>query len=158
MKRRIYGQLLEWKNSVTRKPLILNGARQVGKTYILRQFGESEYRNAESMLVGDGIFSEYKGAFTELYVYTQLKSQELPLYYHSADNSTVEIDFITQWHDKVIPIEVKAEVNVKSKSLRTFISNNPSLHAIRFSMLPYQQQEWLTNIPLYDCDLHWPQS
>ena len=58
-------------------------------------------------------FSEYKGAFTELYVFTQLKSQDIPLYYHAVDNSTIEIDFLTQWHDRVIPIEVKAEVNVK---------------------------------------------
>ena len=107
--------------------------------------------SAESMLVGDSIFSEYKGAFTELYVFTQLKAEGLPLYYHSASNSTIEIDFLTQIHDRVVPIEVKAEVNVKSKSLRTFISNNPTLHAVRFSMLPYQQQEWMTNIPLYAC-------
>lgn len=44
-------------------------------------------------------------------------------------------------HDQVVPIEVKAEVNVKSKSLRTFISHNPSLHALRFSMKPYERQE-----------------
>lgn len=105
----------------------------------------------ESMLVGDGIFSEYKGAFTELYVFTQLESLGLPLYYHSVDKSTIEIDFMTQWNDRVIPIEVKAEVNVKSKSLRTFISNNPGLKAIRYSMLPYEEQEYMTCIPLYAC-------
>ncbi len=107
--------------------------------------------SAESMLVGDGIFSEYKGAFTELYVFTQLLTLELPLYYHSVNNSTIEIDFLTQWHDKVVPIEVKAEVNVKSKSLRTFIDNNPELKGVRFSMLPYKEQEWMINIPLYAC-------
>ena len=67
--------------------------------------------SAEAMLVGDGIFTEYKGAFTELYVFTQLQCMSMPLYYHSVDNSTIEIDFLTQWHDKVVPIEVKAEVN-----------------------------------------------
>ena len=76
---------------------------------------------AESILVGDNVFSEYKGAFTELYVFTQLKALGMSLYYHSVNNSTIEIDFITQSHNKVVPIEVKAEVNVKSKSLRTFI-------------------------------------
>lgn len=54
-------------------------------------------------------------------------------------------------HDQVVPIEVKAEVNVKSKSLRTFISHNPSLHALRFSMKTYERQEWMTNISLYAC-------
>lgn len=107
--------------------------------------------SAQSMLVGNDIFSEYKGAFTELYVYTQLKTLNLSLYYHSVDNSTIEIDFLTQWRDKVVPIEVKAEVNVKSKSLHTFINANPELKGIRYSMLPYKEQEWMTNIPLYAC-------
>lgn len=107
--------------------------------------------SAEAMLVGDGIFTEYKGAFTELYVFTQLQCMSMPLYYHSVDNSTIEIDFLTQWHDKVVPIEVKAEVNVKSKSLRTFIGNNPGLKGVRYSMLPFHDQEWVVNVPLYAC-------
>ena len=106
---------------------------------------------SDAVLVGDNIFSEYKGAFTELYVYTQLKAQGYTLYYHSVDNSTIEIDFLAQRDNHVVPIEVKAEVNVKSKSLRTFISNNPELEGIRFSMLPYKEQDWMTNIPLYAC-------
>lgn len=106
---------------------------------------------ADDMLIGDGVFSEYKGAFSELYVFTQLTATGLPLYYHSVDNSTIEIDFITQLHGKVVPIEVKAEVNVKSKSLRTFVSNNPELKGLRFSMLPFKEQDWMTNIPLYAC-------
>lgn len=107
--------------------------------------------SAESILVGDNIFSEYKGAFTELYVFTQLTSQGISLYYHSVDNSTIEIDFLTAYKDHVVPIEVKAEVNVKSKSLRTFITRNPGLKGLRFSMLPYEQQDWMTNIPLCAC-------
>lgn len=107
--------------------------------------------SAESILVGDNIFSEYKGAFTELYVFTQLTSQGISLYYHSVNNSTIEIDFLTAYKDHVVPIEVKAEVNVKSKSLRTFITRNPGLKGLRFSMLPYEQQDWMTNIPLYAC-------
>lgn len=107
--------------------------------------------SAESVLVGDNVFSEYKGAFTELYVYSQLKTLGLPVYYHSVDNSSIEIDFLVQRNDAVVPIEVKAEVNVKSKSLKTFINSNPGLKGVRFSMLPYQDQEWMTNIPLYAC-------
>lgn len=107
--------------------------------------------SAESMLVGESIFSEYKGAFTELFVFTQLKSQDISLYYHAVENSTIEIDFLAQWHDRVVPIEVKAEVNVKSKSLHTFITNNPELKGLRFSMLPYKDQDWMTNVPLYAC-------
>lgn len=107
--------------------------------------------DAATMLVGNSVFSEYKGAFTELYVFTQLKALECPLYYHAVDNSSIEIDFLTQRDGQVVPMEVKAEVNVKAKSLRTFINSNPQLKAIRFSMLPYKEQEWMTNIPLYAC-------
>lgn len=107
--------------------------------------------SAESMLVGDNVFSEYKGAFTELFVFTQLMSRHFSLYYHAVESSTIEIDFLTQWHDHVIPIEVKAEVNVKAKSLHTFINNNPELQGLRFSMLPYKKQDWVINVPLYAC-------
>ncbi len=108
---------------------------------------------AKDVLAANRLFTEYKGAFTELFVLTQLKTLGLPLYYHSVDRSTIEIDFITQYADQVLPIEVKAEVNVKSKSLRTFISKNLSLFGLRFSMLPYQRQDWMVNLPLYACGI-----
>lgn len=113
--------------------------------------GAMSETSADSMLVGDNVFSEYKGAFTELFVFTQLRSRHFSLYYHAVENSTIEIDFLTQWHDRVIPIEVKAEVNVKSKSLHTFITNNPKLQGLRYSMLPYKKQDWMVNVPLYAC-------
>ena len=103
------------------------------------------------MLVDNSVFTEYKGAFTELYVLTQLKTLEMPIYYHSVDNSTIELDFIVQLGGKVWPVEVKAETNVKAKSMRTFINNHPNLTGIRFSMLPYERQDWIVNIPLYAC-------
>ena len=106
---------------------------------------------AEAMLVDNRVFSEYKGAFTELYVFTQLQTLGIPIYYHSVDNSTIEIDFIVQLANRIVPIEVKAENNVKAKSMRVFISKHPELQGIRFSMLPYQKQDWMTNIPLYAC-------
>lgn len=54
-----------------------------------------------------------------------------------------------QYHGKIIPIEVKAEENLKAKSLKAFMDKHADLHAIRFSMSPYKKQDWLTNIPLY---------
>lgn len=109
--------------------------------------------SAGSILVDNKMFSGYKGAFSELYVFTQLKTTGLPLYYHSVDNSMIEIDFLVQQDDRIIPVEVKAEVNVKAKSLRTFVNNNSELKAIRYSMLPYKDQEWMVNIPLYACSV-----
>lgn len=106
---------------------------------------------SEAVLVDNSVFSEYKGAFTDLYVLTQLMALDIPIYYHSVDNSTIELDFLVQLGGKVWPVEVKAETNVRAKSLRTFIAKYPDLTGIRFSMLPFQQQDWVINIPLYAC-------
>lgn len=103
----------------------------------------------ENILVGESCFSEYKGAFTELFVLTQMMSQGIPVYYYSANDSRVEIDFIIQKDEKVTPVEVKAEVNVRSKSLRTYIDKHPGLKGLRLSMLPYKDQGWMVNKPLY---------
>ena len=104
----------------------------------------------EQILIGDNVFEEYKGAFTENYVLQQLKS--LPrtfVYYYSNDNSTLEIDFVVQHEAHVIPIEVKAEENLRAKSLRHFVTDNSGLHGVRFSMSDYREQDWLTNVPLW---------
>lgn len=104
----------------------------------------------EQILIGDNVFEEYKGAFTENYVLQQLKL--LPrtfVYYYSNDNSTLEIDFVVQHDAYVIPIEVKAEENLRAKSLRQFVTDNPGLHGVRFSMSDYREQDWLTNVPLW---------
>lgn len=104
----------------------------------------------EQILIGDNVFEEYKGAFTENYVLQQLKS--LPrtfVYYYSNDNSTLEIDFVVQHDTHIIPIEVKAEENLRAKSLRQFVIDNPGLHGVRFSMSDYREQDWLTNVPLW---------
>lgn len=108
---------------------------------------------AEAILIGDHIFREYKGAFTELFVYTQLVPRQLPVYYYSANDSRVEIDFLVQCGTRIIPVEVKAEENVKSKSLRTYITRHPELKGMRLSMLPYADQEWMENIPLYGVNI-----
>lgn len=104
---------------------------------------------AESILVADTLFKEYKGAFTELFVLTQLMPLQIPIYYFSSNDSRVEIDFIVQHGTTITPIEVKAEENVHAKSLRTFINKHPELKGIRLSMKPYQDQEWMENKPLY---------
>lgn len=104
----------------------------------------------QQMLIGNNVFEEYKGAFTENYVLQQLKS--LPhtfIYYYSNDNSTLEIDFVVQHDTSIIPVEVKAEENLRAKSLRQFTIDNPTLHGLRFSMSGYREQDWMTNVPLW---------
>ena len=107
----------------------------------------------QDMLLGDNAFKEFKGAFTENYFLQELIGVGgLPAYYYTKDNSTLEIDFLTQYEGQVYPCEVKAEHNVKSKSLRTFVAagfSELSLHGLRFSMLPYADQQWMENYPLY---------
>ena len=139
--------VLEWHNELDdapRLPFKFYEDHNAFKLFMLDVglMGAMAEASAESILVGDNIFSEYEGAFTELYVFTQLTSQGISLYYHSVDNSTIEMDFLAAYKDHVVPMEVKAEVNVKSKSLRTFITRNPGLKGLRFSMLPYEQQDW----------------
>lgn len=104
------------------------------------------------IISGDSCFKEFKGAFTELFVYSQLVLLDIPIYYHSSNDSKVEIDFVVQTPDRVIPVEVKAEENVHSKSLRTYVvDQHPDLKlkGLRFSMKPYIDQEWMENYPLY---------
>lgn len=107
--------------------------------------------DVESLLEGNRIFVEFKGALAEQYVYQQIVSTtEYIPYYYSNVQSRNEIDFLIQIKDDVIPIEVKAEENLKSKSLRAFVDKFKSNHAVRISMNNYREQEWLTNIPLWN--------
>lgn len=104
---------------------------------------------ADTLIAGNEIFSTYKGALTEQYFFQQIRDKVDFVYYWSAENSRGEIDFIVQKEGKVIPIEVKAEENLRAKSLAAFVAKYPGLHALRFSMSDYREQNWMTNIPLY---------
>lgn len=100
------------------------------------------------LLEKNTILYEYKGALTEQFVGQQLKIKN-DLYYWANPNSTAEIDFVIQQQNEIIPIEVKAEENLKSKSLKTYVEKYSPNTAIRTSMSPYRKETWLTNIPLY---------
>lgn len=108
---------------------------------------------AHLMLTGNDVFKEAKGSFTENYVMQQLAAVgDIGIYYFSKDNSTQEIDFLVQTHHRIIPIEAKAEENVKSKSLKGFVcDDHPSnnLKGLRASMKSYIDQGWMENVPLY---------
>lgn len=105
---------------------------------------------ASQMLVSDDAIKEYKGGFTEQYVLQQMVSRdEGSIYYYSAGNSRLEIDFLVQKEAKIVPIEVKAEGNVRANSLSEFLKNNPEIRGVRYSMLPYVQQEHFDNLPLW---------
>ena len=106
---------------------------------------------ASQMLVGDNVFKEFKGAFTEQFVLQQLVAQGFSPYYWSSDKTPAEIDFVVQTEHRVIPVEVKAEENVRARSMSEYIKNHPDyqLRGLRISMMGYQDQEWMENIPLF---------
>ncbi len=109
--------------------------------------------NAKVILEGNQLFKEFKGALTEQYVLQQLiTNPENDVYYWSASNATAEVDFILQTKDLIIPIEVKAEENLKSKSLKVFTNKYSINNAIRTSMSDFKKQDWMTNIPLYSIE------
>ena len=114
---------------------------------LLGAMGDIDVR---TLIEGNRIFEEFKGAMTEQYVLQQLTTlSDLVIYYWSAERSTAEIDFLVQYSGKVIPIEVKAEENLQAKSLKTFCQKYPPQKAIRTSMSDYRKEDWLTNLPLY---------
>lgn len=108
---------------------------------------------ASLMLTSNDVFKEFKGAFSENYVLEQLITcGDLSIDYFSKENSKLEIDFLVQADDRIIPIEVKAEENLKSKSLSQFVTidhADKNLKGLRCSMKPYTDQGWMENIPLY---------
>lgn len=114
-------------------------------------FGAMVEADASQVITGDNVFREYKGAFTEEFVLQQIRT--LPkrnIYYYSKENSQIEVDFVFQNNGNTMPLEVKAEENVKAKSLKLFHNEFSINHSYRTSMCKFREEEWLTNIPLYE--------
>ncbi len=108
-----------------------------------------------SILLSPDMFEEYKGTFTEQYVLEQLLCKGINAFYFDSDTSKLELDFLIQLNDKIVPIEVKAEENLKSKSLRQIKLDYPDCVPVRVSMSDYRLQDWMVNIPLYlICRIH----
>ena len=103
-----------------------------------------------TLLDGNDLFTEFKGALTGQYVCQQLKTiEDLGVYYFTNDRGSCEVDFVIDTGEKVIPVEVKAEVNLKAKSLRVYKGKfNPEI-SVRTSMADYKKEDWLVNLPLY---------
>ncbi len=104
----------------------------------------------KSILQGNNIFQEFKGALTEQFVLQQFVSnQQIQPYYWTAARGTAEVDFIFQWDNFVIPVEVKAAENLQSKSLKSYAEKYNPQYVVRTSMSDYRKEDWLMNIPLY---------
>lgn len=133
-------------------PLSIYEDFSVFKLYLLDVglLGAMVNTEAAQVLVNNQIFSEYKGGMTEEYVLQELKSRGTePIYYYKTDDSRLELDFVIQHEGHLLPIEVKAEGNVRANSLTKLLYSAPELQAVRFSMRPYKKQEQLFCVPLY---------
>ncbi|TVR39053.1 MAG: ATP-binding protein [Bacteroidia bacterium] len=106
--------------------------------------------DAKTLLEGNAIFSEFKGALSEQYVIQELISAgDFAVYYWTAKRATAEVDFVLQYQGMVLPVEVKAEENLQSKSLKVFHQKFSPPVALRLSMSDYRIRDWLVNVPLY---------
>lgn len=103
-----------------------------------------------TLIDGKALFVEFKGALTEQYVCQQLKTiEDLGVYYYTNDRGSCEVDFVVDTGEQIIPVEVKAEVNLKAKSLKTYQEKfNPEV-SVRTTMADYKKETWLVNLPLY---------
>lgn len=106
-----------------------------------------------TLLDGNALFVEFKGALTEQYVCQQFKTiDDLGIYYYTNDRGSCEIDFIVDTGEQIIPVEVKAETNLKAKSLKTYREKFSPENSVRTSMADYKRENWLINLPLYAVD------
>lgn len=102
------------------------------------------------ILLKKNVFEEYKGTFTEQYVFEQLRCElDSEIFYYDSDTGKLELDFLIQQDQDLVPIEVKAEENLRSKSLLQFHKDYPNSKPVRLSMSDYRKQDWMVNYPLY---------
>ena len=109
-----------------------------------------------ALLDGNSLFVEFKGALTEQFVHQQIICEtDYTPYYYGTEKSTFEQDFLLQIGMNAVPIEVKANGNIHSQSLKAFYDKYKPNKSVRLSLLGYKDQDWLVNIPLYAaCNLN----
>lgn len=106
--------------------------------------------DSKTLLEGNSIFTEFKGSLTEQYVFQQIISAgKFPVYYWSSERSTAEVDFVIQHENNFIPVEVKAEENLKAKSLKVFTDKFAPALSVRTSMSDFRIKDQFINLPLY---------
>lgn len=154
MYRSAINELIKWKSSRRRKPLIIEGARQVGKTWLVKKFAEEHYKNIAYINFEQSIYLRnlFKEDFDIARIITAIGAATHVTC--KPDDTLIFLDEIQEapngvTYGQVIPIEVKAEENLKAKSLRQFVADYKPAAAYRTSMSDYRRETWMTNIPLY---------
>ena len=137
-------------------PLISYEDRDAFKLYLfdVGLLGAASDLDQRVLLNGSALFTEFKGSLTENYVCQELiASCKVKPFYWSAENSSNEIDFVYGYGGAVVPVEVKAELNLRSKSLKSFLDRYGLERGVRLSLAGLRDQGWVLNVPLYECGL-----
>jgi len=146
--------LIHKVNNVTKPSIPLKAYEDIGafKLYLvdIGLLSAMADLDVQTILTGNDLFEEFKGALTEQYVLQQLITlRDITCYYWSPENARAEVDFLLQLKGKVIPLEVKADENLQAKSLRIYYQKYEPDLAVRTSLSDYRKEEWMTNWPLY---------
>lgn len=144
--------LIHKVNNVTapRMPLMAYVELSIFKIYCndIGLLGAMAGLSSKTLVEGNEVFKEFNGALTEQYAFQQL-IQNNTLFYYAKTNSQQEIDFLLQIEEEIVPVEVKAGINLQAKSLRHYVKENHPRLAYRVSLSNYKKEDWLTNLPLY---------
>lgn len=112
--------------------------------------GAQSHLDARSVVEGNRIFTEFKGALTEQFVQQELRAVVgVTPFFWAEPGSRAEVDFIAELNGDVVPIEVKAETNLRAKSLRVFRDKYSPKVSVRTSLAGYAVNDGLIDIPLY---------
>ena len=133
-------------------PLSIYEELNIFKLYTLDVglLGAMANTDSSQILIKSDLIADFNGGLAEQFILQQMKSKQIdPIYYHSTDDSRLELDFLIQSDGCLLPIEVKSGESVRSNSLSVLLQKTPELRAIRYSLRPYKEQNFLTNIPLY---------
>lgn len=140
-------------SNVTKPAVPLTGYKDSSFKVFMSDIGLLSCMNGlrpKTLVEKTALFSEYKGSLTEQYVMQQLISElKLVPHYWAAKNATAEIDFLVQHEGELYPIEVKAEENLRAKSLRVVSQKFEGTHPVRFSLAAYRDEGWMKNVPLW---------
>ena len=133
-------------------PLSIYEELNIFKLYTLDVglLGAMANTDSSQILIKSDLIAEFNGGLAEQFILQQMKSERIePIYYHSTDDSRLELDFLIQSDGHLLPIEVKSGESVRSNSLSMLLQKTPGLRAVRYSLRPCKEQDSLTNIPLY---------
>ena len=165
MKRNLYTELVGWKDSDTRKTLLVRGARQVGKTFVVNMFGKNEFKNHIELNFERN--PEYAEIFStrvpseiveRILLFTGQEiiangephtKSELFYWGRKAKNSTAEIDYLLEKYGKIIPVEVKSGSTGRMKGMHMFNEQFKIQKALKISQAPFAEGKPIVSLPFY---------